>query len=114
MTNLPIYLVGILALALVQVSIVSLPLGLGFIFAWQLKNKSDKIEWLLVGFAFFIASLSALPISLVFLATGISLLVLILLKAYMPSGVGVSILIFLIMMIVWIGSLTFMTRLWTF
>lgn len=101
----------IIFLALVQVSFITLPLGVALILLWYYTAQTKNIAWFVVIFSVTLAVSANLPIWAVIAATTISLYTIVIGRTLLPSRAVANVFLIVISVVMWELSVVLLSKL---
>ena len=110
MNILAIFVLVLIFTALLQVSVVALPLGMMLIILWYIKADTKNLGVLVLIFSISLAVVANISIWIIVASTTISLYLFILGRSFLPSKIGISFGLFAISLVVWELSVAFLSK----
>ena len=101
MINPVLFLIILVILAIFQVSLVPIPLGLGALIFWFVRAGEKYLALHITVFSVCLAAIANIPVWLVLAATGISFYVFVGAKYFLPERLTTQIGLAIVSLIIW-------------
>ena len=110
MNILAIFVLVLIFTALLQGSVVALPLGMMLIILWYINRDTKNLGVLVLIFSISLAVVANISIWIIVASTTISLYLFILGRSFLPAKIGISFGLCAISLVVWELSVAFLSK----